>query len=277
MWFGKYRNFGDIHPFFYAISFRKELLKRHLRNLFSKEKIAKTIQQQKLPHVVFTYSSNLIKRGKGIDPVLQYNKADNIRLACAKMNGMVIRPGEVFSFWRTIGKTSVENGFKEGRVIVNGKLTSGTGGGLCNLANTLNLLVLNSPLEIVEFHKHSDALSPDAGKRVPLSSGTSVSYNYIDYRFRNNTGQDVQLFLWVEDEKLFGELRSERAFPYRYEIVEEDHHFRKEGGRFYRVSKIYRTTIEKATGNILDKTLIWDNHSMVMFDDDLIPKDQIRG
>lgn len=79
MWFGKYQHFCDIHPFFYAISFRKELLKRHLRNLFSREKIARTIQQQKLPHVVFTYSSNLIKRGRGIDPVLQYNKADKRR------------------------------------------------------------------------------------------------------------------------------------------------------------------------------------------------------
>ncbi len=276
MWFGKYQHFCDIHPFFYAISVQKEQLKRHVKNLFSKEKTARTIQQQKLPNVVFAYSSNLIKRGKGIDPILQYNKADNIMLACSKINGMVIHPGEVFSFWRTIGRTSAGNGFKEGRVIVNGRLTSGTGGGLCNLANTLNLLVLNSPLEIIEFHKHSDALSPDVGKRVPLSAGTSVSYNYIDYRFRNSSDQDVQLFLWVEDEKLFGELRSETAFPYRYELIEEDHHFRKENDRFYRVSKIYRHTIDKETGKILDKELIWDNHSPVMFDYDLIPEDQIR-
>lgn len=74
----------------------------------------------------------------------------------------------------------------------------GLGGGLCNLGNTIHLLVLHSPLTVTEFHSHSDALAPDHGKRVPFSSGTSVSYNYIDYRFKNNTDQNVQLLLGVK-------------------------------------------------------------------------------
>ena len=57
-------------------------------------------------------------------------------------------------------------------------------GGLCNLANTLNLLVMHSPLKVTELHTHSDALSPDHGTRVPFGTGTSVSYNYVDYRFK---------------------------------------------------------------------------------------------
>ena len=276
MWFGKYQHFCDIHPAFYALSYRKELIRRHLKNFFSREKWAATVQAQKLPHIAYSHSSNLIKRGKDIDPILQYNKADNIRLACAKMNGLVIHPGEVFSFWRLVGKTSEANGFKAGRVIVNGRLTSGMGGGLCNLANTLNLMVLHSPMAIVEFHTHSDALSPDAGQRVPLSAGTSVSYNYIDYRFKNTTSQDIQLSLWVDGETLFGELRSETAFPYRYAIVEEDHHFRNEGNHYYRVSKIYRTVSDCKTGQVLGKELFWDNHSQVMFDPELIPNELIR-
>lgn len=277
MAFYKNKNFCDINPFFYKISFYKELCKRHIKDFFSKEKIAKTKDKEKLPNVIYSVNSNLIKKGKGIDPVLQENKATNIMLACNKINGTVIHPGEVFSFWRTIGKATKRKGYKPGRVIVKGKLKPGTGGGLCNLGNTISLLVLHSPLEIVEFHKHSDALAPDpGGKRVPLSSGTSVYYNYIDYRFKNNSDQDVQLFVWCENEKLYGELRSEKEFPYKYEIVEEDHHLKKEGDKYYRNSKIYRNTIEKNTGNIIDKELIWDNHSLVMFDYDLIPKELIR-
>ena len=46
----------------------------------------------------------MIKRGPGIDPQLQLNKAENIRLACSKMNGLIVNPGETFSFWRTVGK-----------------------------------------------------------------------------------------------------------------------------------------------------------------------------
>lgn len=163
------------------------------------------------------------------------------------------------------------------RLYIKNKLRPGIGGGLCNLGNTINLLVLHSPLEITEFHNHSDALAPDEGKRVPLSSGTSISYNYIDYRFKNNTDQDVQLHVWWEDGILCGELRSEKEFPWKYELCEEDHHFQKENDKYYRVSKIYRNTIEKSTGELLDKKLILDNHSKVMYDYDLIPKEQIRA
>ena len=118
---------------------------------------------------------------------LQENKAVNLSLAAPKVNTVLIRPGETFSFWLTVGKTTKSKGYKDGRVIINNRLTPGIGGGLCNLSNTIHRLVLHSPLEVTEFHSHSDALAPDEGKRVPFSSGTSVSYNYIDYRFKNNT------------------------------------------------------------------------------------------
>ncbi len=232
--------------------------------------------KKKLKNLVSEHSNTLIKKGKGIDPVLQENKAVNIALACSRIDGMVIRPGEVFSFWRTVGSITEKKGYKSGRIIADNKLTPGLGGGLCNLGNTIHLLVLHSPLEVVEFHSHSDALAPDGDKRVPFSSGTSVCYNYIDYRFRNNTDQDVQLCLWCEDGKLRGELRSKKPFPYTYEIVEEDHHFSKEDGVFYRISKIYKVTKDKTTGKVVDKVLVRDNHSEVMFDYDLIPKELIR-
>lgn len=271
------KNFCDINPLCYTISTKKEVCKRHLKDLLSKEKFAKNISKEKLSNIVSSHNSNIIKRGKGIDIKLQENKEVNIKLASSKISGIIIKPGEIFSFWKLVGEATPKKGYKDGRVIVKNKLEPGTGGGLCNLGNTINLLVLHSPLDIIEEHKHSDALAPDAGKRIPLSSGTSVSYNYIDYRFKNNTDQNVQVLVWCEDGKLFGELRSEKEFPYRYEIIEEGHHFQKEGDKYYRVSKIYRNVINKSTGEILDKELIWDNHSEVMFDYDLIPKEQIKN
>lgn len=272
----KGKNFCDLNPAFFTISTQKEICKRHIKNLTSNEKYAKTKTKTKLPNVVSSHNSNLIKKGKGIDPVLQQNKAVNIKLACEKINGTVIHPGEVFSFWKAVGKTTRKKGYKDGRVIIQNKLRPGTGGGLCNLGNTINLLVLHSPLEITELHKHSDALAPEHGERIPFSAGTSVSYNYIDYKFKNNTKQDVQLFVWCDDEKLYGELRSENEFPCNYAITEEGHHFQKEGDNYYRVSKIYKNTIDKLTGNILNKELIWNNNSLVMFDYNLIPKEQIK-
>lgn len=270
------RLFCDIHPVCYAISEQKEVFRRHVKNLLSDEKYAKTIQNGKLPNVVSERSVKLIKQGKGIDPVLQENKAVNLNLACGKINGVVIHPGEVFSFWGMVGKVTRSRGYKDGRVIMRNKLKSSIGGGLCNLGNTIHWLVLHSPLDVIEFHSHSDALDPDNGKRVLFNSGTSVSYNYIDYRFQNNTDQDIQLLVWCDDEKLYGELRSERAFPYRYELEEENHHFHQEKEKFYRISQIYKNTIEKATGNIIDKKLVLDNHSEVLYDYNLIPPEMIR-
>ncbi len=269
--------FCEISPTCYAISMKKEILKRHVKNLLSDDKIAKTVIEDKLSNVVYSKSSNMIKRAPGVDLSLQENKAVNINIAGSKINGIIIHPGEVFSFWKTVGKITKKKGYKDGRVIQENKIIAGLGGGLCNLSNTLHLLVLHSPLDVVEFHKHSDALAPDEGKRVPFSAGTSVSYNNVDYRFKNNTDQDVQILIRCEGEMMYAELRSEREFPYTYEIVEEDHHFKKHGEKFYRDSKIYRNVIDRKTGEIVAKELILDNHSEVMYDYSLIPQDQIRA
>ena len=67
-----------------------------------------------------------------------------------------------------------------------------------------------------------------------------------------------------------------KEFPWAYKLVEEDHRFEKEGDKYYRNSKIYREISDKATGNVLEKQLVLDNHSEVMYDYSLIPKEQIR-
>lgn len=270
------KRLSELSPFLYELALNKEIVKRTVHNKLHDKAIAKTIAPEILENVVYAESSGLIKRAPGVDPETQYNKMTNIEIASSKINHLIIHPGETFSFWTTVGHATKRRGFKEGRIIQGDRMVKGTGGGLCNLSNSINKLVLHSPLDITEFHKHSDALAPDEHGRVPLSAGTSVCFNSVDYRFQNNTDQDFQLLLRVENEQLFGELRSERPVPYRYEIVEEDHHFAKEGEKYYRISKIYRNVIDKQSGEILRKELIWDNHSEVMFDYALIPKDQIR-
>ena len=272
----KHKLFCERNPLFYAISRQKETIKRTVQDMRSTDQFAGTVCQTPLPNVVSSECSALIKRAKGIDLRLQENKAVNIRIACAAINGLIVRPGEVFSFWKTVGKITREKGYQDGRVLKEGRLKPGIGGGLCNLSNTIHRLVLHSPLQVVEFHSHSDALAPDHGTRVPFSSGTSVSYPYIDYRFKNTTDQAVQLLVWCDTDRLYGELHSETPFPQCFALVEEDHHFHQEDGRYYRISKIYKSVTDRETGALLDKQLVLDNHSEVMFDYDLIPQELIR-
>ena len=71
----KKKLFCELHPACYAISVQKEIMKRHLKDLKSSEKFAKTIQKEVLPNIVSSYSTNMIKRAPGIDLKLQENKA----------------------------------------------------------------------------------------------------------------------------------------------------------------------------------------------------------
>ena len=270
--------FCQINPFCYKISLEKEITKRHIKNFLSKERIARYHSKEELPNIVKAHSSILLRKLEGVDMKLQENKVTNIILACNKINGLIVHPGETFSFWQTVGKDSKRNGYKEGLVIGNRRLISGYGGGLCQMANMIHWLVLNSPLEVTEHHHHTDALFPDERRRVPFGTGTSITYNNLDYRFKNTTDQDVQILVWVENGEVCGELRSEKPFPYRYKLVEENHHFKKEkDGKYYRISQVYKITIDRLTNKEISKDLVLDNHSLVLYDYKLIPKDQIRN
>lgn len=271
----KRRLLSEINPFFYKLSTLKGIFIRHLQNTFSSVKFATERSSKSFPALIDSESNDMIKKGPGINPDTQFGKAKNIEIAANAMNGLVIHPGESFSFWKYVGKITPRRGFKAGRVIKNDRLIPGIGGGLCNLANTLNLLVLHSPLDVTEFHHHSDALNPEKGEHVPFGTGTSVAYNYVDYRFKNNTDQSFQLLVWCKDNKLYAELRSQFNIKYTYKLLESDYHFSCEEGKYYRVSKIYREIIDASSHRVF-KELILKNHSEVMYDYDLIPQELIR-
>lgn len=270
----KRKLFCELSPTCYRISLRKEYLLRDLHDRFSGEKFAREINTLPLPAIVKSHTSSILRRLEGVDMELQRNKAVNLRLACAKINGIIIRPGETFSFWRLVGEPGEKQGYREGLVINAGKLGRGTGGGLCQLANLIHWLVLNSPLTVTELVHHSDALFPDSGRRVPFGTGTSVFYKNVDYRFINTTDRDVQLLVWVDENELCGELRATEPFPYKYRITEENQGFIEEDGVFYRVSRVFRLTLDRER-HVLRRELVLDNHSKVMYDYSLIPRDQI--
>lgn len=270
----KRKLFCEISPMCYKISLKKEYLLRDVHDLRSNERFSTKICTVPLPVVIKSHSSPIMRKLNGVDPQLQRNKVVNLKLASAKINGIVIQPGETFSFWRLVGDPSEKRGYLDGLVINKGKLESGVGGGLCQLANLIHWLVLNSPLTVTELHHHSDALFPDSGRRVPFGTGTSVFYKNVDYRFKNTTEQPVQLLIWQTESELWGELRAAEAYPYTYRITEENQGFTEEDGVFYRVSKVYRLILD-GSRNVIHRELILDNHSKVMYDYSLIPDRQI--
>ena len=224
-----------------------------------------------LPVVIYKHKS-LIRRQLGdVDMTLQENKAVNLSLAAPKISGVWIQPGETFSLWHLVGKTSARKGYKEGLMIKRGKPDRGIGGGLCQLSNLIHWIVLHTPFEITEHHHHDGVdLFPDFGRQVPFGVGTSISYNYLDYRFKNNTEQTFQLIVYTDEKYLNAELRAEKPLPVKYHIESRNEHFVQEDGIWYRNGEVWRQCVDKASGKVIKEKLIKTNHAQVMYDEKYI-------
>lgn len=259
--------FCEISPLTYKISTLKCRFIRHVRNVLTWQRFSKTRQEELLPVVIYKHNS-LIRRKLGNTQMwLQENKAVNLALSTAKISGVLIRPGETFSFWQLVGSTSAAKGYREGLTIFNGRTQPGIGGGLCQLTNLIHWMVLHTPLKIVEHHHHDGVdLFPDYNRQVPFGTGTSIVYNYLDYRFRNDSDITYQLITYVTDTHLCGELRASGQLPVKYHISSENEHFVRVGDDVYRRGQVYRSCIDKVTGNELSHELIRDNNARVMYD-----------
>ncbi len=259
--------FCEISPFTYRLSMEKEILKRHLKDFIHKIRFARERTTDNLPVVIYRHNSLIRRRLGNVNMRLQENKATNLALAVKNIDGLLIRPGETFSVWKQIGRTTERKGYKEGLVIAKGAPGQGIGGGLCQLSNLIHWMVLHSDLTITEHHHH-DALDlfPDYGRQIPFGTGTSISYNYIDYRVRNDTSNTYQLRLWVDGEYLRGELRAVDPQPHTFHIHAENEYFSREGDVIYRNGQVYRDTIDASTGNVIESQLIRTNHARVMYE-----------
>jgi len=259
--------FCEISPLTYKISVYKCQKVRSIKDVFSKAHFAKDKQEEPLPISVYTHNSLIRRRLGNVNMELQENKAVNLSLAAPKVTNVLIKPGETFSFWKLVGSTDKKYGYKEGLQISNGTTSAGIGGGMCQFTNLIHWIVCHTPLEIVEHHHHDRFdLFPDFNRQVPFGMGTSIFNNYLDYRFYNPTDITFQLITYVTDEYLCGEMRADKPLEYSYHIKSENERFEKEGDQFYRLGEVYRTVIEKRTGNTISKELLRTNHALVMYE-----------
>ena len=259
--------FCEICPFAYRLSTEKEILKRHLQDTLHKTHFAHVRTETSLPVVVYRHNSLIRRRLGNVNMQLQENKATNLALAVKHIDGLLIRPGETFSVWKQVGRTTRRKGYKEGLTIAKGQPSQGIGGGLCQLSNLIHWLVLHSDLTITEHHHHDGLdLFPDFGRQIPFGTGTSISYNYIDYRVKNNTANTYQLRLHVDGEYLCGELHAAEVLPHTFHIHAENEFFSREQGVVYRNGQVYRDIIDRTTGQVLKSQLIRTNHARVMYE-----------
>jgi vancomycin resistance protein YoaR len=113
---------------------------------------------------------------------LELGKVQNLRIATAAVDGLVLEPGEVFSFWRAAGRATRAKGYVIGRELRLGCMIPSIGGGICQLTNALSRVAHEAGMEIVERHSHS--VHPE-GFFIDATTDATVFWNYIDFRFRS--------------------------------------------------------------------------------------------
>lgn len=241
-------------------------LLRHMLWLTMNRQFARSREYQKLPFVYFSHKTPLLRKLKDVDMWMQYNKITNLKLAVARVNGIVLRKGEVFSYWKLIGKPTKRKGYVDGMILKSGTTMAGTGGGLCQLSNLIFWMTIHTPLTVTERHRHGYDVFPDSNRTQPFGSGATCYYPHGDLMIRNNTQDEYQLLVWMDDEYLYGEWRLSSKPEYRYEIVEKNHEMKSEfWGGYSRHNELYQQKFD-LQGNILDEQLIVQNSAIMMYE-----------
>ncbi|MBL7785679.1 MAG: VanW family protein [Chitinophagales bacterium] len=257
------------HPILYFIAVWARRIRRYADWYFDNKKYANKQTTEKLAFRVKKHQSVLLKKLGDSDMQLQINKITNLKIAVKQINGIVIQPGETFSFCKLVGLPTKRKGYLLGMELTFGEARAGIGGGICQISNLIHWLVIHSPLTVTERYHHSFDPFPDDGRVLPFGSGATVFYNYRDYQFTNNTDHVFQLNLWFTDKCLEGELRIDTELDYGYHISEKNHQFIRIDGTFYRKNEIWREKILKyKSGQIVETELITKNFARVTYTPD---------
>ncbi|MBC2727896.1 VanW family protein [Desulfosporosinus sp.] len=136
---------------------------------------ASQLKDQQITGLLASYTTRF-------DPT-QIARSQNVRLAAMAMDKAIIKPGDSLSFNQIVGERTVEAGYKDAYVIVNGQFVPGLAGGICQVSSTLYNTGLLANLPVTQRSNHDLAIS-----YVPLGQDATVAYPDLDLKFNNDTG-----------------------------------------------------------------------------------------
>jgi vancomycin resistance protein VanW len=230
--------------------------------------------QATFAHQLASHETPLERVPGQVPAPLQRGKEINVARAAGLLDGIVIRPGQIFSYHHAVGRPARLRGFHFGLELHDGQPSRGVGGGCCAVSNLLYLLALQAGLVIVERHRHALDLFPDHGRTVPFGCGATVFYNRADLRFTNPLPFAVLLGLEVTARTLRGCIRAPHDPGWRVELYEVGHRFyRVEAGGPWRRENHVRRRIRWADGTVLVDHEIAHNRARVAYQ----PEDPCGG
>jgi vancomycin resistance protein YoaR len=155
----------------------------------------------KIPDITYDMLSGINTRWSVFSTVFNpdnVGRSENLKIASQAIDGIVLGPGQVFSFNDATGLRIAENGYQEAPVIFEGQLVPGIGGGVCQVSSTLYNAALYANLEIVERHRHT---IPSA--YIDMGRDATVVDKVLDLKIRNNSDGYVYIASWVQGNRVY--------------------------------------------------------------------------
>lgn len=249
----------QIFPWLLPIRKKQRLFCFYLKMRLDGKKYAIEKEDNTYQNLVFEADSTLYNHETGFDMKYQENKVFNLKLAAQTVDDIVIRPGEVFSFWRLVKNADKKIPYKDGLVVINGELTTAYGGGLCQISNLLFWLFLHTPLLIVERHGHSVKDFPDPPGDDPVGIDATVSEGWFDLKVKNTTNTTFQIKLSFDEEKMHGKILADKTFNYTIKIENNAIVYEKAGQDIYQKADVVRFTLDKNSGAVMEQKLLYQN------------------
>ncbi len=122
------------------------------------------------------------------------NRTHNLELACEKLNGIILQPGETLSYNDTLGKRTTEAGYLPAPAYSGTELVDEVGGGICQVSSTLYLSSLFAELTIVERKNHGYPAN-----YIPLGLDATVNWGTTDLKIRNDYDLPIKILAEVSD------------------------------------------------------------------------------
>ena len=120
----------------------------------------------------------------------------NVKLAAQALNGTIVRPGQEFSFNKTIGERTAERGYQEAAAYNSGEVVQEVGGGVCQISSTLYRVAFRAGMEIT--YRRSHTFEPNY---VTPGQDATISWDVPDFRFVNTSKRALGIRASYSDRK----------------------------------------------------------------------------
>lgn len=197
--------------------------------------------------------SDLLHRQEISYDIEDKNHVINMELITKEVNGIVLLPGDIFSFNKNIGERTEEKGYKSGPIYVRGKIIKDTAGGICQAVSGLYNIALFSNIKILERKAH-----PKVSKYIEPGRDATIYWGLIDLIFKNTRKHPIKIVVYLDkvngihvfemwgrnSEKVNVKIKSRKKEVKEYIVVETFREVYNEG-RLIKVEKISKDKYRK--------------------------------